>query len=327
MVIDLSFGRRSCHDIADATASGVRGVPKRGPSTTARGSTDRPGATCDSLVASIGPQGQSGKVAAPPRTVIIHSMRRPRVYCPALATGPIALPSEESHHLRTVLRAEPGTEVIVFDGKGTEADGVIARVDRRGVVVEARDLRNRPFDLAVRVTLAVALGKPHRQTYLVEKCTELGVAAIWPILSERSLNKPGASTVERMSRRAIEAAKQSGRAWVPAIENTQPLAESVKRVGEFQSTAMADVEEQEGTPVAGVTLLPFHRFLSGLPEWASILVWVGPEGGWSAAERTLLRTSGAVSVTLSPTTLRSETAAVAVCAAAALMHAGSGLQT
>lgn len=267
----------------------------------------------------------------------------------------MVLSAEESHHAVAVLRAKPGQEVVLFDGAGREAVAWIVGIDRRLVRVDVRQPVQHPFELSSRITLAVAMTRPHRHAYLIEKCTELGVAAIWPIIAERSVGKgdPQASVpapvgnprrlkskarparkrrtrmslpagvslsagVDKWSRRAIEAAKQSGRSWVPTIATPQEFLESTDRIGEFDAASLTHPDP---------TLMPFDRFLASGPAGRSVLVWVGPEGGWSRAEHDRAVDAGAVLTTLGPTVLRTETAAVAVCAAAALQSISDRKET
>jgi len=198
----------------------------------------------------------------------------------------------------------------LFDGVGHEAVGVIVRIQRRALHVEVQRIIQRPFELSRKITLAVAMGRAHRQSYLVEKCTELGVAAIWPIMADRSVTRPGGPAVDKWQRRAIEAAKQSGRAWVPRIADSQTLAAALQRTGEFDASSVALPDPH---------LTSVGAFLALQRAGSAVLVWVGPEGGWSEDERQSLIQSGAVPTSLSPTVLRTETAAVAVCAAAAML--------
>ncbi len=240
-------------------------------------------------------------------------MPLPRLFCPDLNPGSVTLPPEEARHAVTVLRAAVGDDMELFDGNGGQAGGVITHVGERGLVVEVRQVERRPFELLRRITLAVAMPKTHRQGYLVEKCTELGVAAIWPIITERSVTRPRPAALEKWSRRAVEAAKQSGRSWLPTFTNPQPFRETLARIGEFDAAGMTEV---------GFGLPLFASFLAARPDASSLLVWVGPEGGWSDAERKQAVGAGAVLTGLGPNVLRTETAAVAVCAAAAMIGDG-----
>lgn len=252
-------------------------------------------------------------------------MTRVRLYCPELSKHGeakerngltvVALSQEESHHAMTVLRCRRGDAVVLFDGLGREAPGEITQADRRRVLVTIGPLTEHPFDCAYPITLAVAVGKAHRQSYLVEKCTELGVAAIWPMISEHSVTHPKDAAVEKWSRRAVEAAKQSGRRWAPVVEPPQSFGDVLARAGGFAVAAIAHPDAKARA---------FLDVLSEQPAGSSILVCVGPEGGWSNEECERAGQFGAVPVWLAPTVLRVETAAVAACAAAALLSVSGG---
>ncbi len=248
-------------------------------------------------------------------------MRQPRLYCPDLCPGTVELSPEESSHLVASLRATEGSEVVLFDGAGGEATGVLQRAHRRRAQVVVGPVTRRPFELAYRLTLAVAMGRTHRQGYLVEKCTELGVAAIWPIVGARSVARPDKDAVAKWSRRAIEAAKQSGRAWVPEIAAPMHFAELLGRVEEFDAAAVADPSSSGPGRCA---VIPFDTVLAALPAEGTVLALVGPEGGWSDDERAQLQAGRMATATrltvvsLGPTILRTETAAVALCAAVAM---------
>ena len=237
-----------------------------------------------------------------------------RLFCPTLTEGTVRLSLEESHHAIAVLRVKIGAEVLLFDGAGTEAVGHVRRIDRKQLEVDVGRARRQPFELAYRLTLAVAMPKTHRQGYLVEKCTELGVAEIWSISTTRTVTRPGPGAVEKWQRRAIEAAKQSLRCWVPHVTAPRSFDESIARVGEFDAVAITE---------RNASAVPFSTFLADQPESSSVLVWIGPEGGWTDEERKRAIAAGGIPTGLGPSTLRTETAAVAVCAALALLSPGT----
>lgn len=239
-------------------------------------------------------------------------MRCHRLFSPDLTGETVVLTPEESHHAATSLRVKAGDEIILFDGAGSEATGLITRVNRKRVDVAVSHHKSLPFELSCKLTLGVAMGRTHRQAYLVEKCTELGVAVIWPLITEHSTTRPGASAVAKWERRAIESAKQSHRAWVPQFEAPMSLKACLARANKFAVAAIADVDR---------SATPFPTILERGRNAKSMLVLVGPEGGWSDAERDQAAKANLTKTKLSPTILRTETAAVAVCAAVA-MHFG-----
>ncbi|MCH7553905.1 MAG: RNA methyltransferase, partial [Chloroflexi bacterium] len=121
--------------------------------------------------------------------------------------------------------------------------------------------------------------------------------------------KPANAAVTKWRRRAIEAAKQSGRAWVPDVETPQSLQNVIERSGAFDRFCFSDI-----WPSAA----PLAQIVSAIPTQGSLLVAVGPEGGWSNEEREQAKHASADVVSLAATQLRTETAAVAVCACVAM---------
>lgn len=236
-------------------------------------------------------------------------MRSYRLFCADLTDNTVVLTPEESHHAATALRLKAGDDITVFDGAGTEAAGVITRVNKKRVDVALGGRKRMPFELPCRLTLAVAMGRTHRQAYLVEKCTELGVAAIWPIITEHCTARPGASAVAKWERRAIESAKQSRRTWIPQFQAPMSLKACLDQAKTFDLAAIADVER---------SATPLPILLERARNAKSMLVLVGPEGGWSDAERDQAAKAKLARAKLSPTILRTETAAVAICAAVAM---------
>jgi 16S rRNA (uracil1498-N3)-methyltransferase len=227
----------------------------------------------------------------------------PRFHCPGLAAHEtVSLPPEEAHHARSVLRLGTGSEIIVFDGNGSEATGRIERLSRHEALVRVGDVRVRPFELSIRLTLAVAMPRSHRQHVLIEKCTELGVFAVQPLISERSVVLPSGNSVEKWSRMALEAAKQSGRSWVPRI---LPPASFADVVAQIEPADLAVVLDPTAEPA-------LTDMLSGSPDLGTMTAWVGPEGGFTEQEQQLARDYGARRARLGPTVLRIETAAMLV---------------
>ncbi|HEX5386079.1 MAG TPA: RsmE family RNA methyltransferase [Gemmatimonadales bacterium] len=215
----------------------------------------------------------------------------------------IELDPDETHHLR-VRRADGDVRVDVRDGRGLVAKGTLRFAGRRTVV---------EVDIAERVApppplrLAVGAGDRDRFAWMVEKATELGVTDIVPLETERAMtvaSRLRAAGVTRLERRALEAVKQCGAAWAPAIHAPLPLAT-------FLSDApggarwLADAEGAATPRVDG-----------------TVTVIVGPEGGLTDAERAAARAAGYRPVRLGAETLRFETAALAVAAHIAAVRVG-----
>ena len=203
----------------------------------------------------------------------------------------LRLEGAPAHRLRDVLRLEAGATLAVFDGRGCERDATLTAVDRGGVTLRLGAARDAAAEPPVAVTLACAFPRGRRGDWLVEKATELGVAAFAPLAAERSVLRPGDGRLERWRRIAIEAAELSGRAVVPPFEPAPP-PDAVRLIADLEATATVAAE------------------LAGVAAAGTVALYVGPEGGWSPAEREALLADGARPVTLGPRRLRVETAAI-----------------
>ncbi len=250
-------------------------------------------------------------------------MARVRLFFPDLALGRHALSKEESHHAVHVLRLRVGDEVSLFDGVGGVGRGAILSVGREQVRVEISDVvrHQRPENVAL--TLAVAPPRSHRQGYMIEKCTELGLDAFWPIICQRGVAKPSPSTVDKWSRRAVQALKQCRGTWLPKIQPPQDFLTTLARIKDFDLALIAR-PGPKSLPLVGIL---GARFDTGAPARGgsslaagdrshrpSLLVWIGPEGGWSEAELEAADAAGARPTHLGGNVLRTETAAIAVTA-------------
>jgi 16S rRNA (uracil1498-N3)-methyltransferase len=165
------------------------------------------------------------------------------------------------------------------------------------------------------------------------------VAELWPMSTERSIVKPSDARIEKWSRRAVEAAKQSHRVYVPKIRPYASATEVWARAMEFSAAViccprdspMRNTQEAHGGPVfnrsgdgpdtphtlfqrPGDEAMSLFDFLRGLGAGATLLACIGPEGGWSEQEVAVAVARGLRPVSLGPNILRIETAAAAVCA-------------
>lgn len=227
------------------------------------------------------------------RFLLDESMSSPGVY---------HLNREESHHAVNVLRLRPDDAVIVFDGRGHRAEALVAdaRKDRVSVRV---DMVHTDPRLPLKLTIATAIPKGKRWQTLVEKCTELGVDAIIPILTERSVVK-GEGDIGKWRRWMVEAAKQSRRSWIPEIVEPEPFAAVFEKARERE--ALLFVADGQGESPSA-----YREQLLRTPEAIAL---VGPEGGFTGEELAECARRGAKSICLSPFVLRIETAAATVCA-------------
>ena len=205
------------------------------------------------------------------------------------SVGELVLPPGEVHHLK-VRRVSLGDEVVVLNGQGWEARGVLVARDRVeiGEVKEVLD-REPPF----RLTLYLGFLKGEKMDLVVQKATELGAEAVVPLVTRRCVPRPRPSRVERWRAIAREALKQCGGTLLPRIEPPMEL-EEVSLEGE--GWVLWEGEENNPLP-------------QGAGEGKGALA-VGPEGGWEKGEVRLLISRGFRTATLGPRILRAETAAI-----------------
>jgi 16S rRNA (uracil1498-N3)-methyltransferase len=235
-------------------------------------------------------------------------MRLTRCYVPApLAVGDTRqLPQDVSTHVARVLRAREGQVLTLFDGRGGEYDATIVQIDRRGVRVQIDLHRAIERESPLRLTLLQALARGERMDFIVQKATELGVAAIVAMGGDRSVVRlDGAGLARRCEHWravAISACEQCGRNRVPTISAVPDLASACVQADAASLRLLL-------APEAGQTLTALAR------QASSIAVAVGPEGGFSDEERSLAQHHGFQLCRLGPRVLRAETAPLAALAA------------
>ncbi len=209
----------------------------------------------------------------------------------------VTLEGDEYFHATRACRVRPGDVIGVTDGRGRRVEARIVHIDRSALVASVEHDLSGQGEPVVEITLALALIKPARFEIAVEKCTELGVRRILPVIARRCERDSSRLNADRLRRIALEAAKQSGRSWVPEILPPDSL-DSVCRSGELILAALLD---------AGRRITP--ELLRG-GESGGVTLLIGPEGDFSEDERNTLREAGTVAVSLGGLTLRAETAAI-----------------
>jgi 16S rRNA (uracil1498-N3)-methyltransferase len=229
-----------------------------------------------------------------------------RFYAPDLdpSRDEVVLSPEESHHLVRVLRLVRGDEAAVFDGRGHEFAGRVARADRHAAAITILDALAPSPEPAVAIVLAQAVLKGDKMDGVVRDATMAGVSRIDPLLTERTLVK--VSTLarghaqERWQRVAVSSAKQCRRSRLPEIDLARPFREWLD--GPFEGRRLLLVE-----PQAGVSALTLRDALRD-SQPSAVCCIVGPEGGWTEEEREAAAAAGCPIVTLGPMTLRADAA-------------------
>jgi 16S rRNA (uracil1498-N3)-methyltransferase len=240
-------------------------------------------------------------------------VRLTRVYVEAALTAGarVDLPPDTAAHLAKVLRARAGDELILFNGDGREFNGAIEAVRGSRVAASVGDGRPMDRESPLSITLVQCIPRGDRMDFIVQKATELGVARIVPVLSQRSVVRLDKSQAESKANHwravAVSACEQCGRNRLPSIEAAQPL---LSYLGESApGTPLRLVLEPESAPHgSGTAQGPGGAAGSEVVE-AEIAI--GPEGGFASDELEAFRVAGFSQVGLGPRILRTETAAIA----------------
>ena len=231
-------------------------------------------------------------------------MRVPRIYTPqALAVADtLELESAASKHLLTVLRLKAGASLVLFDGSGREFDARLAAVMGRRAQATVTAEHTAHSESPLTVTLVQGISRGERMDYSLQKAVELGVSAIVPVIAERSVVRlDGAGAARKLAhwqQLIISACEQSGRVRLPPVTAPLPLGQYLAQEPSGDTKLLLDPD----SPVSFTALAQ--------PPAGSILLLVGPEGGWSDPERHAARTAGFQGIRLGPRILRTETASV-----------------
>ena len=246
-----------------------------------------------------------------PVTITILLMHR--FYIPPATWNPekLILPENESHHCLNVLRLGKGERVTVFNGKGYEITTTISEANKGAVELENGSTQKTP-PLKTHITLCQAVPKGKNMDLIIEKATELGVAEIYPLLSERTVirldSEEREKKREKWQRVAIEACKQSGQNWLPTVHCPQP-PESFCASGFPECDLPLVASLQPGSRRLKDILSAYQMDHQGSTP-SSALILIGPEGDYTPSEINIAQNAGCLPMTLGPIVLRTETAAI-----------------
>jgi 16S rRNA (uracil1498-N3)-methyltransferase len=222
------------------------------------------------------------------------------------------LTGTQAEHMARVLRAQPGMEAHVVAGGHVfhaEVAAVTPQEVRFNLISEIES------DPALPITLAISIFKFDHMEWGIEKATELGVAAIAPVIARRTekhLAQAAEKRVERWRRIALEAAQQSRRSDVPVIYEPVPLAQHVRALS--QATRIVLAEQERTTTLRSIVEEALNTARNQMP---TLELAFGPEGGWAPDEEALFDANGWRAASLGPRILRAETAAIAALAVVA----------
>lgn len=236
-------------------------------------------------------------------------MRVIRAYVDApLSVGAtIALPDAAAGHLMRVLRLREGDACALFNGDGRDYDARIVAAGKRDARVDVLATREVTNESPLRIVLLQALARGEKMDWIVQKATELGVAAIVPVVSERSEVRLDAERADKRTAHlrdvAIAACEQSGRARIPDIPQPGALAKALTTLP--HTTCCLTLDPEAKASIANIDV----------SNDATVVIAIGPEGGWSPGDLALLLNAGFTGMRLGPRVLRTETAGIAAISA------------
>ncbi|GAB1594420.1 16S rRNA (uracil(1498)-N(3))-methyltransferase [Lysobacter claricitrinus] len=236
-------------------------------------------------------------------------MRVTRVHvAQPLATGAeIVLPEGPAAHLTRVLRLGVGDACVVFNGDGNDYAATLTVVGKREARLRIEDAARVDRESPLRITLLQGVAKGEKMDLILQKATELGVASIVPVWSQRSDVKldgdRAAKRLDHWRNVVASACEQCWRATVPDVAAPVTLAAALASLEPHAMRLLLDPEGMHSL-----------RTMS-LDDTASICIAVGPEGGWSPLDREQLQSAGFDGLRLGPRILRTETAGLAAIAA------------
>ena len=229
-----------------------------------------------------------------------YTLARLYVTADLSAGASIDLPQNQAHFLGTVMRKQVGDELRVFNGAGGEWLAQITALAKRKAQIKPQKQIRAPKP-APDIWLLFAPIKKTRTNFIIEKAVELGVSLIQPVMTARTTSK---IRMDKMAAHIIEAAEQTERLDLPEAREPATLAKMLETWDEARTLIFAD-EAGDAAPAA--------KTLANIKAPAAILI--GPEGGFTAEERELLRSKPYVTpISLGPRILRADTAAVATLA-------------
>ena len=230
-------------------------------------------------------------------------MTRRRWIADEFSTTQAALTGEHADHLVRVLRARVGQEFDIVAGEKIRRGRIETITDNR---VEFELGEELPAPAPANLTLLLAIFKFDRMEWAIEKCTELGVSRIIPVIARRTethLASASERRVERWRRLAMQATEQSRRTTTPEIVSPQKLDDAINLSGD---TRIVLAESEQQTQLSDV--------LSAHESDGELQLAIGPEGGWTEDELQFFQKAGWRPASLGPTILRAETAAIAAVA-------------
>lgn len=231
-----------------------------------------------------------------------------RFYATDISTDNVLLKDEEAQHCIKVLRCRLGESVEVMDGRGTLYSGIIADITKNTVEINQLQTVRKIETNLNKLSIAIAPTKnPARLEWFIEKATEIGIAQIYPILTERT--EKTSIKLDRLQNIIISAAKQSGQLYFPSIYPLQTLPNLLNSLNDkFENYFIAHCTEEE------------NKLADRYPKNKTALVLIGPEGDFTPKEIQAALNKNYIPVSLGNSILRVETAGIVACTIAQMIN-------
>jgi 16S rRNA (uracil1498-N3)-methyltransferase len=230
-------------------------------------------------------------------------MEKRRFYCEKITKPVCELSGTEARHIISVLRLKKSEQVELFDGRGIVAQAIIKDISGQKVILEVLDIQIIEQRKNQRIIIAVSIAKGERFDWLIEKCTELGVDRICPVVFERTVKyATGSQTIQRWHNLSIAAAKQSGSNVLPIIDNPVLLKDILSKL---------KIDYPSSDILLGLPDLQADSIMQYSFRDKDVVALIGPEGGLTSSEQQLCLEAGAKPIRLVDSVLRVETAALA----------------
>ncbi|MCH5320613.1 MAG: 16S rRNA (uracil(1498)-N(3))-methyltransferase [Eubacterium sp.] len=225
-----------------------------------------------------------------------------KLFVDFIPQGKVALDEEQSRHIAKSLRMRVGDMLTLTCGDGDDYGCIIDEINAGQVMLSVCYKQANESEPSVKVTLFQGVPKGDKMEDIIQKCTELGIASIKPVLTRRSVSRPDEKSAKKKNARyqkiALEAAQQSGRGIVPEICEMETLTEAVKK---DKSELKILFYEGGGEPLSKIID----------KDIKSVSIYIGPEGGFGESEVELIKNSGGTVATLGKRILRTQTAPIA----------------
>lgn len=233
-----------------------------------------------------------------------------KLFVDFIPQGKVTLNEDQSRHIAKSLRMRVGDMLTLTCGDGDDYGCIIDEINAGQVLLSVCYKQANKSEPTVKVTLFQGMPKSDKMEDIIQKCTELGIASIKPVLTHRAVSRPDEKAAKKKNVRyqkiALEAAQQSGRGIVPEICKMETLAEAVKK---DNSDLKILFYEGGGEPLS--------KIIDN--DIKSVSIYIGPEGGFEENEVELIKNSGGKVATLGKRILRTQTAPVAALTAIMLL--------